>query len=161
MDIITSIFAVFGPILLLILIAGVLIKSYKYIHHKEIISAENISSIPTSIYRKWYALIIPASGVLGGVLFNFLSLSDPQRNFLGDKEYSSFSTICIFACIGFYITVVSVTGTLFVLRLYIYSKRNDALLLLFFSVFIGIVLFPVYYVYNLICICTKKRTLNI
>ena len=118
-----------------------------------------ISAIPTSVYRKWYAMAVPLFGFGGAVLFNLLSLSDSQRGIFNNILYSQFEATCIFAFIGFYMMSVLLAGVLFVLRLVVYNCTKEAAMLFIFSIPIGMVMFPIYYIYNLICVITKKRTL--
>ncbi len=152
-----SLIGLFGPIITIILMVIIIFKSYKNMRSKEKVIFTNVSKIPTIMYRKWYAIIIPISGLLGALLFNILSLSDPQRGIFDNIRYSSIETLCIFAIIGIYIISVLLTGILFVLRLIVYN--NEKMLILFvFSIPIGLVLFPVYYIYNFVCLITKKRT---
>ena len=132
--------------------------SYNKMRCEEISKIKNISKMPTIFYRKWYAKTIPICGVVGAVLYNVISLSDPQRGTFDGVKFSEFQTICIFAAIGFYMISVLVSGVLFVLRLIVYGNEKNNLAFFILSIPVGIALFPIYYIYNAICLITKKRT---
>lgn len=153
-----GIIGLLGSVILAVFMIIVFIKWYKNMSRREKDRFSAVSSLPTIVYRKWYAAVVPVFGILGAVLFNLISLSDTQRGVFDNIVYSPFETTCIFAGIGFYMTSVLAAGVLFVLRLTSYGNNKNAAVLIIFSVPIGMALFPIYYIYNLVCAIAKKRT---
>lgn len=147
-----SILASLGSIVIFFFTIYLIYKSYKKMRSKE--NEISVNTKPTLVYRKWYAVCVPMCGISGAVLFNLLTFSDAERD--GFEGISVLGSSCLFSAIGFYMTCVAVTGVFFVLRRMVYNKEK-MLLLFVFSIPIGIVLFPVYYVYSLIIFLLESK----
>lgn len=152
-----SISGSFVSVIMLAVMVIAVSRSYGKMRGREMREIKKISKIPTVVYRKWYAAIVPMCGIFGSVLFNLISLSDPQRGTFDGVVFSEFQTICIFSAIGFYMLCVLASGVLFVLRLMVYGNEKNNLAFIL-SIPVGIALFPIYYIYNGVCLIIKKRT---
>lgn len=140
------------------LMAAAVSASYRKMRGREMSMIKKITKIPTAVYRKWYAAVIPLCGLFGSVFFNVISMSDPQRGNFDGVVFSELQTTLIFAAIGFYMMCILASGVLFVIRLIVYGgeKSNPAFFIL--TVPVGLALFPIYYIYNCICLILGKRT---
>lgn len=153
-----SISGSFAAVVMFGLVAAAVSASYSKMRGKEMSMIKKITKIPTVVYRKWYAAVIPLCGLFGSVFFNVISMSDPQRGNFDGVVFTGFQTACIFAAIGFYMMCILASGVLFVIRLIVYGgeKSNPAFFIL--TIPVGIALFPIYYIYNCICLILGKRT---
>lgn len=153
-----SISGSFVSVIMLAVMFFVISGSYRKMRGREMRNIKKITKIPTVVYRKWYAAIIPVCGLFGAIFYNIISLSDPQRGNFDGVVFTEFQTVCIFSAIGFYMLCVLVSGVLFVVRLMVYGNEKSNAAFFILAVPVGIALFPIYYIYNGICLIIKKRT---
>lgn len=148
----------FAAVVMFGLMAAAVSASYSKMRSNEMNKIKKITKIPTAVYRKWYTVVIPLCGLFGSVFFNVISISDPQRGNFDGVVYTEFQTVLIFAAIGFYMMCILASGVLFVMRLIVYGGEKSNPAFFIFTVPVGLALFPIYYIYNGICLILRKRT---
>ena len=153
-----SISGSFVSVIMFAVMFFVVSDSYRKMRGREMSKIKKITKLPTVVYRKWYAAIVPVCGLFGAVLYNIISLSDPQRGNFDGVVLTEFQTVCIFSAIGFYMLCVLASGVLFVIRLIVYGNEKSNVAFFILVIPVGIALFPIYYIYNGVCLIIKKRT---